>query len=87
MLIQISQPISAEEWAFLQLALSDDDAILISGKACHLACVQPPLAVTAFVDAADVAKLGAQTHSDWQTIDTQGWLKLTLEHEKVVSWS
>lgn len=87
MLLQISQPISQQEWEFLTQAVSDNDALLVSGQASFLALSPKPLNLPSYIDKQDMDKIGGQPHSSWQLIDTQQWLALTQQQEKVVSWS
>ena len=66
--------------------LVDSHEYLVTGAAISLAFGPNQLGSRAYVREQELYKITAKAHGDWQVINDEEWLELTLRHEKSVVW-
>ena len=87
MLLTINQAPTEQEWQFFREILTANDHLLITAAACYLATLRNPTAAQGLIRECELAKLGLNIDTSWQSISEAQWATLLFTSEQNVEWA
>lgn len=86
MLLTLTTKPTLVENDFFITALTEQDALLITGSALPLLFGANPTIAKGYVLKREADKLGANESPTWEIISDEDWLALIENHDKNVTW-